>query len=101
MYGVSDQQYARHTGIGEEVKLNGACYRLVENRSVEGGVRWWSGRCTDSRQAPLDLDPVVFDGAGRLIPDQPGPSSWSRSASSGGWRYDGEAAVQRPHTIEE
>lgn len=68
-YGASDQQYQRTVGIGEEVKVDGSCYVLVENRSVEEGARWWPSQCTDSKRRPIDLDPVKFDAIGRVVVD--------------------------------
>ena len=78
VYGVTDEQYARRTGTGQEVKQDGTCHVLVEEPSVEEGARWWSGPCTDTRQRTMDLLPLEVDVLGRAIPPDSGPRPDSR-----------------------
>ena len=78
VYGVTDEQYARRTGTGYEMKQDGTCHVLVEEPSVEEGVRWWSGPCTDTRQRTMDLLPLEVDALGRAIPPDSGPRPDSR-----------------------
>jgi hypothetical protein len=69
IYGVSDDAFARKGGLGEEIKLDGSCYILIEDRGVEEGARWWPSQCTETRKKPLNLDPVEYDALGRIITD--------------------------------
>jgi hypothetical protein len=68
-YGVADEQYTVDRGLGETVKIGGSCYTLVRDPDVEGGQRWWSSQCVESRSDRWDLDPVEYDALGRALAD--------------------------------
>lgn len=69
LYGVADSAYAREGPRGTELKSDGRCVTLVEDRAVEAGARWWATPCTDTRQTPFTLPPVGYDRLGRVVVD--------------------------------
>jgi hypothetical protein len=69
VYGVSDAAYARARPYGTEVKRDGRCVVLVEDRGVEKGARWWASQCTDTQQNPFTLPTIEYDALGRAIAD--------------------------------
>ncbi len=69
VYGVADPAYSRSGPLGEELKRDGACMRLVEDRDVEEGQRWWASTCTETRQNPFTLPAVEYDALGRALVD--------------------------------
>ena len=69
IYGVADEDYARSGPLGEEVKMDGGCARLVEDKGVEEGQRWWASQCTETRQNRFTLPIVEYDALGRAVVD--------------------------------
>lgn len=67
VYGVADDAFDRDGGLGREKKMDGRCYVLVDDPSVEAGSRWWASQCKDTKTTGLSLDPVEYDGVGRII----------------------------------
>ncbi|MGE0625635.1 MAG: hypothetical protein AB7I04_13270 [Pseudomonadales bacterium] len=68
-YGVADEAYARDGALGTQLKRDGHCLTLVEDRAVERGARWWAGTCTETRRSPFTLRPVEYDRLGRMVAD--------------------------------
>ena len=69
VYGVADESYARTGPLGEEVKMDGGCVRLVEDKGVEEGQRWWAGQCSETRTNRFTLPSVEYDALGRAVVD--------------------------------
>ena len=67
IYGVADEAYTRTGPLGEELKRDGGCVRLVEDRDVEEGQRWWASTCTETRENPFTLPVVEYDALGRVV----------------------------------
>lgn len=67
VYGVADEAFDREGGLGREKKMDGQCYVLVDDPSVEQGSRWWASQCKDTKTNALSLDPVEYDAVGRII----------------------------------
>ena len=69
VYGVADDAYTRDGALGTELKREGGCVTLVENRDLEEGQRWWASTCTETRQNALTLPTVEYDALGRVAFD--------------------------------
>ena len=69
VYGVPDELYTREGPLGTEIKINGRCYVLSDQPSIEAGTRWWRSTCTDTRQNPFTLAPIEYDAIGRVVAD--------------------------------
>jgi len=67
IYGVSDADYARTGPLGEQMKRDGGCVTLTEDRDVEEGQRWWASTCVETRQNPFTLPAIEYDALGRAI----------------------------------
>lgn len=68
VYGVADESFSREGAWGTQAKRDGRCVTLVDD-PVEGGTRWWAGRCTETRRNPFSLEPLEYDGLGRVVAD--------------------------------
>lgn len=69
VYGVADEDYARTGALGEELKMDGGCVILMEDKGVEEGQRWWASQCTETRQNRFMLPEVDYDALGRVVAD--------------------------------
>ncbi len=69
IYGVADDDYARDGALGREIKGEGGCATLVEDKDVEEGQRWWASQCTETRQNPFTLPAIEYDALGRAVVD--------------------------------
>ena len=49
--------------------MDGGCVRLVEDKGVEEGRRWWASQCTETRQNRFTLPNVDYDALGRAVVD--------------------------------
>lgn len=69
VYGVPDEAYSRIGPRGSEIKINGACYVMIDSPAIEEGARWWRGPCTDTKMSSFLLDPIEYDALGRVVAD--------------------------------
>jgi hypothetical protein len=69
VYGVADEDYGRTGSLGEELKMNGGCVTLVEDRGIEEGQRWWASQCAETRQNRFTLPEIEYDALGRAVVD--------------------------------
>ncbi len=67
VYGVTDADYERIGVRGQELKMDGGCVTLVEDKGVEEGQRWWASQCTETRQNPFTLPTIEYDALGRAV----------------------------------
>jgi hypothetical protein len=69
VYGVSDDDYTRIGARGTQMKRDGGCVTLVEDKFVEEGARWWPGQCTETKANPFTLVPIEISAVGQAVAD--------------------------------
>jgi hypothetical protein len=68
--GLSEDEFGGLQGLDSEtVKIDDRCYTLRPSASVGNGTEWWMTGCMDSRQHPATLQPLEYDGTGRVVAD--------------------------------